>query len=428
MKAITHPKVWLAILVLLLAKAGGVATGTVIYVDADTAIGGDGTSWANAHKYLQDALVSAIEGNEIWVAEGSYRPDQDAAHPLGTNDRNATFHLEDGLMLYGGFLGTETSRNERDWQNNKTILTGDIGIVGYDEDNCYTVVYTMNAKFEPLLDGFTITGGYANGSGSAQAAGGGMYNSGGSPGPGPCVRNCTFISNFSLFYGGGMYNYECDPTVTNCTFEENESKDNGGGMCNNYEANPRVTDCVFRKNKASWGGGVCNAYRGSDPIFNNCEFFENTANFGGGMSNTRGSNPEVTGCKFNYGEAERYGGGMCNYLNSSPTVTNCRFHINKAEEWGGGMANFMECAPTVTNCTFYNNTSVEDGGGMCNIASDPRVTNDCMFDNNIAHRQGGGMFNAGSSPYVGGCEFHSNIAYGAYGDAGPEQGGGGHRC
>jgi hypothetical protein len=421
MKTIRLPEQ--VILFTLFLMLVNVTAGKTIYVDIERP-GGDGERWDTAYKYLQDALASAIEGDEIWVAEGSYRPDQDAAHPLGTNDRNATFHLKDGLMVYGGFLGTETHRDERDWEDNATILTGDVGTVGYDEDNCYTVVYTMNAKFEPLLDGFTITGGCANGSVSAQGAGGGMYNSGGSPGPGPCVRNCTFISNFSLGYGGGMYNYECDPTVANCTFEENESKDPGGGMCN-MVANPRVTDCVFRKNKASWGGGVCNSYRGSDPIFNNCEFFENTAIFGGGMSNRLGSNPEVTGCKFNYGEAEREGGGMSNYHNSSPTVTNCRFHINKAGEWGGGMANFDECAPTVTDCTFYNNTSVEDGGGMCNIASDPRVTNDCMFDNNIAHRQGGGMFNAGGSPYVEGCEFHSNKAYGAYGDAGPEQGGGG---
>ena len=49
-----------------------------IYVDDNASAGGDGASWASAHKYLQDALASAEYGDEIWVAEGTYKPDQGA--------------------------------------------------------------------------------------------------------------------------------------------------------------------------------------------------------------------------------------------------------------------------------------------------------------------------------------------------------------
>ena len=44
-----------------------------IYVDGNASAGGDGSSWASAHKYLQDALAGVASGDEIWVAEGMFR-------------------------------------------------------------------------------------------------------------------------------------------------------------------------------------------------------------------------------------------------------------------------------------------------------------------------------------------------------------------
>ncbi|HSD84453.1 MAG TPA: hypothetical protein VLG46_11365, partial [Anaerolineae bacterium] len=55
-----------------------------IYVDAD-APGPvhDGLSWTTAYTDLQDALITATFGSEIWVAEGIYMP-SDAADPAAT--------------------------------------------------------------------------------------------------------------------------------------------------------------------------------------------------------------------------------------------------------------------------------------------------------------------------------------------------------
>ena len=91
-----------------MAAAGlcGMASGKVIYVDDDAAGAGDGTSWADAYVFLQDALADANEADkpvEIKVAQGIYKPDQGAAIMPG--DRHASFHLISGVTIKGGYAG-----------------------------------------------------------------------------------------------------------------------------------------------------------------------------------------------------------------------------------------------------------------------------------------------------------------------------------
>ena len=50
---------------------------SVMYVDDDAPLGGDGAAWGTAIRYLQDALHQAAAGDEIRVAGGRYTPDQD---------------------------------------------------------------------------------------------------------------------------------------------------------------------------------------------------------------------------------------------------------------------------------------------------------------------------------------------------------------
>ena len=80
---------------------------------------------------------------QIWVAKGTYYP---LYHPItfaaSTTDRDVTFLMVDHVDLYGGFVGNETSLDQRNFANNtnETILSGDLG---QDEDianNAYHVV------------------------------------------------------------------------------------------------------------------------------------------------------------------------------------------------------------------------------------------------------------------------------------------------
>lgn len=50
------------------------ASGTVRYVNRDVAESGDGLSWGNAIKFLQDAIDASSAGDDIWVKQGLYKP------------------------------------------------------------------------------------------------------------------------------------------------------------------------------------------------------------------------------------------------------------------------------------------------------------------------------------------------------------------
>jgi hypothetical protein len=268
----------------------------VVYVDADANGYNNGTSWKNAYNYLQDALLAArnCDYNEIRVAQGTYRPDEDATHPDGNNSRYATFQLIDGVAIKGNYAGFgQPDPDARNIRRYETILSGDLkgndreGVDPCDlltdpcrADNSYHVV-TGSGTYTAVLDGFTIMGGNANGDDAPGDCGGGMYNYGGSL----TVRNCTFRWN-SAGAGGGIYNYS-HLTVSNCTFSENSASDGyadmcsrGGGIYNvgNYN-NIRITNCLFKNNWTDgWGGGLCcneNEYFVADADIINCTFVGN---------------------------------------------------------------------------------------------------------------------------------------------------------
>ena len=52
------------------------ADGNTYYVDKNVETSGDGSSWENAYKKIQDAVDVAPEGSTIIVAPGEYGDDQ----------------------------------------------------------------------------------------------------------------------------------------------------------------------------------------------------------------------------------------------------------------------------------------------------------------------------------------------------------------
>ena len=180
--------------------------------------------------------------------------------------------------MKGGYAGFgQTNPNFRDIDINKTFLSGDIGIGGNDSDNSRRVVTGSYCNATAVLDGFTITGGNADG----------------------------VVGDYYNRCGAGMFNDSGSPTVINCTFSRNSAAQDGGGIYNRQNSSPTVT---------------------------NCKFIDNSAKYGGGMYHRWGSNSTVTNCIFSGNSAEMYGGGIFNWCASSTTLKNCTFSDNTAPE------------------------------------------------------------------------------------------------
>ena len=135
-----NPNIWLAMWVFLLAMAC-TAAGEVIYVDDDAFVGGNGQNWGTAFKYLQDGLAAASYGDEIRVAQGSYKPDLDEAGSVTPGNREATFQLINGVALKGGYAGAgEPEPNERNDDDEVSFIVSG-GVCGKYCTGCYCDYY-----------------------------------------------------------------------------------------------------------------------------------------------------------------------------------------------------------------------------------------------------------------------------------------------
>jgi len=149
-----------------------------------------------------------------------------------------------------------------------------------------------------ILEGFTITNGYASRSGGG---GGGIYCRGGNlvisncrfvgnstedggggvrcSGSGLMLINCTFEGN-SAYYGGGIYNHSCDIIMINCAFTGNSaimvmSEGHGGGI-HSVSSNLIFNSCTFAGNSSEDGSTIaCKSRIGHSNLrFTNCVIWE----------------------------------------------------------------------------------------------------------------------------------------------------------
>ncbi len=257
-----------------------------IYVNVNNSTPGTGGTWATAYKDLGLALGAAANGDQVWVAQGTYRP------TTGT-DRTVSFLLNAGVSLYGGFTGVETAIGQRNWTTNVTILSGDIGAVGDASDNSYSVVTITNNHSSATIDGFTVRDGNANENYPASTAlttynqGGGILCPAGVNGyVGGIVDHCIVTANFAV-YGGGFCAYAngtgsvIEMNLYHDLFLANQSVFGGGVMylsMNGGAGLTSVESCIFNAN-VSIGGGASAVAGQADANSALCSFFVQYSTF-----------------------------------------------------------------------------------------------------------------------------------------------------
>lgn len=270
---------------------------TIIHVNADASPGGDGTSWANAYRHPIDALTEANALPEprdvqIWIARGTYMidggliPDGTGVHEPGTT--SVKFNMQSGIGMYGGFLGTEQSLQDRMLpipEANLTVLTGDT------DNNDVVTTLVQNTAPDPSIWGGTYSdndGPVVSALGQGCTLDGLVIRGGKSPNTGGGVRACAHGLTIErcMIYA----NYAAGPSQGQSGFPNH----GGGGLA--IENN--VHDCVvlgsaFVGNWAdsqSNGGAVSifsqrslNEDERAGAVFVNCLFMGNWGNRSGAV-------------------------------------------------------------------------------------------------------------------------------------------------
>lgn len=401
------------------------------------------TNWSTAVNNLQTAIDAAQTNDEIWVKAGTYYPTayplNENGFPQGNTARDYTFYIEKtNLGLYGGFNGTETQRNQRDFSANVTTLSGDLGTLGTSTDNVHHVVLIAHVDLTTILDGFTISDGRAD-SGSqnfnySRAQGAGIFNfaikSGANPNKQdshPTLRNLIVENNYANTEGGGMYNYSGfggvgSPVIEACTFRNNTAvgNSNGAGIMIGG-GSPTITDCVFDGNTprgitASGYGATLNVNITGTTFMNHpgpgidipsvgansnltvniddCVFANNATGVSGAINMTSsllGVNAVISNSVF-YGNEGYSIRGYANNSTINADVTNCLFYDNvyynvmsvdvSATNGGTNMTKLV-------NCTFTKNSGGVRAGGQSGGTELARAEAiNCIFWDNTYNNSG----------------------------------------
>ena len=357
----------------------------IIYVD-DTSLcyPGTGMSWRSAYVDLQDALERADDGrgNQIWVAKGTYYTHTKP----GPSYYWISFELVDGVDVYGGFAGYETSLNQRNWIDNQTILEGDID--NDDESDTNWLVKAAYLSQETILDGFIIRNGFVS---AVQCNSSSMD-----------ITNCIIKENgygvscydnssvkitkssilntqINEAYGYGIISGYSDIVVSECNIADNASdgihcgssdltisnsiihRNGGNGIYDESPSSSLIKNNIIRRN-GDHGIHIYYVGQNIDVAINNNWIHNNGTDNdadGDGIYVYYIYEPGV-GIRNNTIVDNKYYGIEVGDVLDTATVTNCIL-------WGNDTSQLNEYCSAVTYSDIQNWT----GGGTGNIKSDP---------------------------------------------------------
>ena len=354
------------------------AQGAAIYVNSSSGGGANnGSSWEDAYLSLQDALAAATSGDDIWVAQGTYYPDEGMGQTNG--DRSATFALKSGVKVYGGFSNTgEPIQLDRNPDLYPVVLSGDIDQndgEGFqnNENNSFHVLTAADLDVAAVLDGFEIIAGNAGGGSYPESVGGGLFcpNS-----KDLSVTHCKFNGNFAAEDGGGIYLFGESILLTDCSFRRNSCLIGGGAILIEGSGSTISEDAI---------------------ILTNCSFQGNSAQDGGAVLDDSSRTTRFVNCSFqgNLGE----NGGALHFSAASATLINCSLQGNSALK-GGAVFNFVSTTE-LKNCILWANSEngsiSAEGASLINENQSSSSFFHCLVQNMDLTSTGVGNFNGNDS-------------------------------
>lgn len=240
---------------------------TIIHVAPEGSDENDGLSWISSKKTIQTA-VNAISdvGGEVWVKAGIY-PEVISLRPYS--------------HLYGGFVGSETSKEQRNWESNETVIDNQ------DLSSSKNQVTIQSGRTPIYFDGFTVQHSMAYGIYCVQSS--------------PILTNCRIISNAVGIGCAGASPEIVNNIIADCTGTgiicsyylsstlgesspiviNNTIVNNGGGFSSSgapSDSRPELYNNIFAFNEL----GISNAISTGDmpvmTIYNNC-IYGNTTDY-----------------------------------------------------------------------------------------------------------------------------------------------------
>jgi len=226
----------------------------VIRVSPDGDDRRDGSDWPSAKKTVQAGIDAAsLGGGAVWVRAGVF------------GERVALRGL---AHLYGGFQGSESRLDQRNWKTNESVLDG--GGAG-------SVVTATNLGNWCGIDGFTIRNG-------SSRNGAGLFLTNSSP---LVANNLITLNTSTNGTGGGIYLNGSFSKVTGNRIVANTAGGSGGGIyvTAGPGSGPEIQNNLLSGNSTpgaanNQGGAIyC---RSAASILNN-SLLSNTAGKGGGL-------------------------------------------------------------------------------------------------------------------------------------------------
>ncbi len=414
---------------------------TIIYVDDDAPLGGDGTTWQTAFTHLQDAVAAANALDhtaELRIAQGTYRPD--LGDGITPGDTGARFRPSRDFVWLGGYAGLGTPDPDyRDFEVHVTLVSGDLDendLPGHQnrDGNASQAIFVSNPIDDPsvpcTISGITFAGFKSSAMNYERCNGlfiedtqfiecalrAVRFVPDDSLGPSTFyAKRCQFRDNngqLDLLYGGilnlddvldndhaftvedcefiGTFRGQSikandfDVLIRRCTFSGGDSSELGGGIAvdqvtGNHHQFVRIEDCDF----------IDLDPRG--PVI------EGSSRF----SPEPASTLTISNCTFQRCRSGGLFDAIVNTGEGTATVSRCVFEDNT------GTPLAIRSTAVCEYSEFYRNMAPEFGGGIRSWGS-ARIEN-CVFENNRADQDGGAIYARGGT-HIQRCTFTSNFA------------------